>query len=91
VSRAFTVGLVVPQFEFLGVLRGFSSRPLRLRSFDFRLEQEPLTAKVAKEKPRNTRRIQAEALSPYSIRRRDDRVACKMKNSNCAQSGARSE
>src|SRR5579863_96698 len=45
------------QSEFLRVLRAaFSSRPSRLKSLDFRLEQEPLTAKFAEERPRSTRR-----------------------------------
>jgi hypothetical protein len=41
---------VFAQFESLCVLCGFSSRTSRLKSFDFSArEQEPLTAKLAKE------------------------------------------
>jgi hypothetical protein len=48
---------VVALFEFLRVLGGLSSRPLRLKSVAFRdHEQQPLTAKFAKEKPQSTRR-----------------------------------
>jgi len=49
--------LVVVQFEFLSDLCGISSRTLRGRILlIFQPEQEPLTAKFAKERPQSTQR-----------------------------------
>jgi hypothetical protein len=42
--------------NFFAHFAAFSSRTLRLESFDLGLEEEPLTAKFAKERPQSTQR-----------------------------------
>ena len=53
---------VVPHFEFLSELRGSFFASFAVKSFDFRLKQEPMTATFAKEGREVREEIQSEAL-----------------------------
>ena len=63
----------MPHFEFLGELRGSFFAFFAVKSFDFRLKQEPMTAKLGKEGLGVREEIQSEVLPArvpvFAIRR----------------------